>query len=238
MARPSLFPPLPVSEARLIAQTIAEKNAGQPMRRLDVFHELNKSPDSGPSRNLVTASSGYGLTNGGYQAEMLSLTDLGRRLVVEGDESAVIDAVLNVDAFKKFFDAYRDKGVPSSVAGRSFLADTGIPTDRTEVCLGLISQNGRASGLIDKVSGVERVLSRDHAIEKRGGGVSRPTTRATTTQREDSADAPRGAGAGVLPSLNINLEIHLPPDAAPEKYEAIFASMRKHLIDAVAAEPS
>src|SRR3990172_5643398 len=107
MAPKSIFPGVSVKEARSLADTIARKNAGQPMRRFDIFEELRRSPDSGPSRQLVTGSSAYGLTTGGYQAEMLSLTPLGQRLSIENDETGLIDAVLNVDAFKQFFDKYR-----------------------------------------------------------------------------------------------------------------------------------
>ncbi len=234
MARVSIFPPVPISDARLIARTIAENNAGQPMRRLDVFHVLDRSPDSGSSRNLVTASSGFGLSTGGYQAEILSLTDLGRRLAVEGDESALIDAVLCVDIFKRFFDTYKDKGIPSEVAARSFLADNGVPTDRTLACFNLTMDNGRESGLITQVSGAERILPRDHAIERMGGANVRPIPPPSAHRQNGSQQTPPLTVG--MPALNINLEIHLPADATPEKYDAIFSSMRKHLMSNKASE--
>lgn len=238
MAKPSAFPPVALKEARLIAKTIAEKNAGRPMRRLDVFHELGKSPDSGASRNLVTSSSGFGLTNGGYQAETLSLTELGKRLAVDGDETASIDAVLNVEIFKAFFEAYKDRPIPAAVAGRSFLAERGIQTDRTQACLDRIFENGRAVGLIEQIAGTERVLSREHALEKKPSGARKAEPKdaeaenGTTPSRGTAELTGRGSPTGVLPSLNINLEIHLPDDATPEVYDAIFSSMRRHLIDA------
>jgi len=233
----SLFPPVPIEEAQQIARTIAQKNAGQPMRRLDVFEELRKQPDSGPSRNLVTASSGFGLTTGGYKAEILSLTDLGRRLAVDDDRSAVTDAVLTVEVFRKFFEQYKDNPLPSEVAGKSFLATAGVPTDRTEACWNLVRQNGEQCGLIQEVSGARRVLSRDHAIERMGIKPVKPIPQAEPSGRKAVEQAEQVAAVG-LPSLNINLEIHLPPDAKPEQYDAIFASMRKHLIDGTRVEPS
>jgi hypothetical protein len=236
MAGKSLFPPLSLKEARQIADTIARQYSGQPTRRLDVFGALGKSPDSGPSRNLVTSSSGFGLTQGGYQAEMLSLTELGKRLAVEGDETATIDAVLKVEIFQKFFENCKNAVVPSQIAAKSFLAANGVPTDRTQACFELILQNGRECGLIASVSGAERVLSREHAIEKKGGipaavakAPDAPSTPAAATATGGGATSP--ATNSRIPSIHVNLEIHLPSDAKPDVYEAIFRSMRKHLLD-------
>lgn len=233
----SLFPLYSVKDARQLADTIAQHNAGQPMRRLDVFEVLKKSPDSGPSRTLVSASSSYGLTSGGYQAETLSLTSLGERLSVEGDETALVDAVLGVDVFKKFFESYKDGTVPAKVAAKSFLASGGIPGNRVEACWDMVLENGRHVGLIDKMSvGGERVLSREHAIERRFGDGAKgkgsgklPVPPAEASKIEDPKVPPKPLG---IPSLNINLEVHLPADVRPEVYDAIFSSMRKHLIDA------
>lgn len=225
----SLFPPVPLREALQIATTIAEKNAGQPMRRLDVFHELKRSPDSGPSRNLVTASSGFGLTTGGYQAETLSLTDLGKRATVDRESSALVDAVLNVDIFRRFFETYKDRPIPADVAAKSFLASAGIPSDRTDACWDVMQENGRTVGLIREMAGGERILAREHAIELQGGEapVEVPLERGGS-EGEPRQGSQRRRG---LPSLNINLEIHLPGDATAEQYDAIFSSMRKHLVD-------
>lgn len=230
----SLFPAVPIQETQQIARVIAERNSGQPMRRLDVFEALGKSPDSGPSRIMVTASSGFGLTTGSYKAETLALTDLGTRLAVKGDKSALIDAVLNVDIFKKFFENYKDSALPSDTPAKTFLANAGIPPDRTKACWGQIRENGEQCGLIQKVTGALRVLSRDHAIERMG--LKTEPSAEVSELGEEIADEVKGATEIGFPSLNINLEIHLPADAKPEVYEAIFASMRKHLIDGRSVE--
>ena len=232
MPAKSRFPAVPLSEAREIARVIAEAGAGQPMRRLDVFGVLGKSPDSGPSRTLVTASSGYDLTTGSYRAPQLALTTLGKKVAIERDPAAEIDAVLGVEIFRQFFETYSDKPLPSDVAAKSFLADNGVPADRVETCLQIVKVNGRDVGLIAPVSGMDRVLPRDHALEKRHGASAE---RALPAHREVAAPATAAEGVGQeqtahLPSLNVNLEIHLPPDASPDKYDAIFRSIRKHLM--------
>lgn len=228
----SLFPAIPFEEAKGIARVIAEKNSGKKMRRLDVFSEMGKSPDSGPSRTMVTASSAYGLTVGGYKAPFLDLASLGKRLLVEGDEAAAIDAVLHVEIFKRFFEEYSDQALPAEVAARSFLAENGVPPERTEGCFRILVQSGRQVGLIVEISGSQRVLTREHAIERKGGQPISEKAPIGPSTGPDGKAAPKDGKRMELPSVNINLEIHLPSDATPEVYDAIFSSMRKRLLDA------
>src|SRR5947208_2166486 len=56
------FPAASFEEALTIANAIQQFAAGQPIRRLRLFEQLGKSPDSGPSRQLITNSAKYGLT--------------------------------------------------------------------------------------------------------------------------------------------------------------------------------
>jgi hypothetical protein len=72
------FPASTFEEALVLAQGIQQFAAGQRVRRLTLFDNFGKSPDSGPSRQLVTNSSKYGLTKGSYGAEYLELTEDGR----------------------------------------------------------------------------------------------------------------------------------------------------------------
>lgn len=68
------FPNVGFQECYEFTKKIAEIGAGQKVRRLTIFENIGKSPDSGPSRMLVTNCSKYGLISGSYQAEYLQLT--------------------------------------------------------------------------------------------------------------------------------------------------------------------
>jgi len=227
----AVFPAVSVSEARKLADTIAQKNAGQPMRRLDVFHELGRSPTSGPGRALVTASGAYGLTTGSYKADRLTITPLGRRLSVEGQDAALIDAVLNVEVFKRFFEKYRNSSVPSEVAAKSFLADEGVPTERTHECWELILTNGRSTGLVDTVSGSERVLPPEHAIEKKfaGPAVGVKGKKEEQYQPPSPKETPKTVVEPPAPSFHVDIQIHIDSSASPEQIEQVFASMARHI---------
>lgn len=241
MPKTSPFPPFSLEDALRIATTIAEHNAGKPMLRVDIFHELNRAADSGPSRQLVTASSGYGLTKGGYQAEKLELAESGRKIAIHGDKAARVDAVLSVELFRDFFDHYNNSAFPSTVPARSFLAEKGIETQRLDACLEIIRENGRYVGLVQTKSGTERVMSAAAAKSPSGtsdGSASTGTAPEAKPPGKTPKKEERTAGGALttLPSLNINLQIHLPPDADPKTYDAIFKGIREHLIDAAHTE--
>jgi hypothetical protein len=69
-----IFPRDPLKKCVEIAEAIEKDNAGKPYDRLDLAQALNRSPDSRGFRQLITSSSRYGLTEGGYKAPKISLT--------------------------------------------------------------------------------------------------------------------------------------------------------------------
>src|SRR5712692_5461059 len=87
--RTTLFPAVPFEEALTIANAIQKHAAGQKVRRLTLFDQMGKSPDSGPSRQLIVNSNKYGLTKGSYTAEHLELTPDGK--VATGSDVAPVD---------------------------------------------------------------------------------------------------------------------------------------------------
>ena len=60
------FPASTFQDALILAEAFQKYAAGQTrVRKLTLFDKIGKSPDSGPSRQLITNSSRYGLTKGG-----------------------------------------------------------------------------------------------------------------------------------------------------------------------------
>ena len=86
--RTTLFPAASFEEALTIANAIQKHAAGQKVRRLTLFDQMGKSPDSGPSRQLIVNSNKYGLTKGSYAAEHLELTPEGKA-ATSSDEAPV-----------------------------------------------------------------------------------------------------------------------------------------------------
>jgi hypothetical protein len=120
------FPASTFEEAFVLADAIQKFAPGQEkVRKLTLFDKLGKSPDSGPSRQLITNSSRYGLTKGGYQADFIELTPDGS--LATGDDVAPALklqarfklAIKEIEPFNFLYERCKDKKMPS----KEFLVD-------------------------------------------------------------------------------------------------------------------
>ena len=101
------IPSVSLEQALRVPVAIAENYAKSPTRPFDLAAALNMTPTSGPFRQLCGAAIGYGLTDGGPNAPLISLTALGSRIVApleEGEDMlAKRQAVLAPSVERKFF---------------------------------------------------------------------------------------------------------------------------------------
>src|SRR5438067_13904649 len=72
------FPAAPFEEALELPLAMQRIGGGEKVRRLTLFEQLDKSPESSASRMMITNASRYGLTTGSYKAEWLELTAKGK----------------------------------------------------------------------------------------------------------------------------------------------------------------
>lgn len=166
------FPAATFEESLTLAQAIQQFAAGQKVRRLTLFDHLKKAPDSGPSRQLITNSSKYGLTAGSYKAEHLELTAEGRQIT--SNESELIDqlkakfrlAVENISPFKALYEHLRGNKLPAVQVMRDFLVDQGYRKEEVAECVDTFVLNAKFLGLLRTVSGAERLLPLEHVIEE------------------------------------------------------------------------
>jgi hypothetical protein len=75
------LPASPLEEPLAFAKQIFDFASGGPARRLTLFDHINKSPESGASRQLIVNAGKYGLIKGGYQSDVIELTSDGARAV-------------------------------------------------------------------------------------------------------------------------------------------------------------
>jgi hypothetical protein len=81
------FPASSFEETLEFAKAIFRVGSGNPVRRLTLFNEIGKSPESGPSRQLITNASKYELIKGNYKSEQLELTPDGLRAILDDPDS-------------------------------------------------------------------------------------------------------------------------------------------------------
>jgi hypothetical protein len=178
------FPASTFEEALVLARSIDRIAAGQPIRRLTLFDKLGKSPDSGPSRQLITNSGKYGLTKGSYSAERLELTPEGR-LAVSQDvpprdqlRARFKLAVENIAPFKALYERFKGNKLPAQAVLKDFLMDEGFANDDVQECVDTFIVNAKFLALLRTVSGAERLLPIEHALEEIPGGFI-PSTQST-----------------------------------------------------------
>ncbi|GAH38719.1 unnamed protein product, partial [marine sediment metagenome] len=108
----TLYPKVTLVDALRLAESIRDNNASAPYNRIDLAASVDLSPESSVLRTLITASNKFGLTEGSYAAESISLTDLGRSIVspTSDEEKAqgLMAALYNVDFYKDFFERFKN----------------------------------------------------------------------------------------------------------------------------------
>ena len=166
------IPSMPFEEVLHLSEAIWECASGKKVRRITLFDHLGKSPESGPSRFLITSSSKYGLTTGGYQAEYLELTDYGAKASnPDATERERVDARFRLaiqgnQYFNHLYDTYKNMKVPSNKVMEDCIIEFGIEEHEAKQCVETFVVNAKFIGLIKTLSGAQRLITIEHLIEE------------------------------------------------------------------------
>jgi hypothetical protein len=143
----------------MIATGIREHNAGKPMNRILLAEALGLSPAAGGLRELITSAGRYGLIEGNYNSETISLTELGDRFTNPAgganDSRPRARAVLNVPIFNQLLEHYKNNKLPSPDILKGILERPPFQVDPqwSEEVAKLFLLNGREVGFIREVGG-------------------------------------------------------------------------------------
>lgn len=150
-------PAFSLSKAIRVAQAIADNYGKTPTRPLRVAEALNIQPLSSGFRMLTGASLAFGLTEGGYNAELISITPLGKRIVsptLEGDDRAAKrDALLRPRVVREFLTKYNGSRLPADQIAKNVLEEMGVPTDRLDATYELIVESAREVEFLRELKG-------------------------------------------------------------------------------------
>ncbi|MGB8367952.1 MAG: TIR domain-containing protein [Limisphaerales bacterium] len=139
-------------EAVTLAQSLQDNFAGKNAPPHQLAGALDISPTSSRWQSLSGAAVAYGLTDGGYNANDISLTQLGRRIVaaeIEGDDAqAKLEAALKPGIMRKFFTKYNRAKLPPEKIAFNVLGSMGVPPDRIVDVFNTIKSNGEHVGII------------------------------------------------------------------------------------------
>jgi len=231
------FPLSSFEDTLVLAGAIHDHGVDGVLRRTTVFDRMGRSADGGASRQLVIASARYGLTLGGYQAEVLRLTENGANLLSpetpprERKEIEFALAIRQIDPFNAVYERLKDKRVPAQDVLVDLLTDV-APSDRQR-CADVFLENVRYLGLVKEIAGGERIITLEQSLEEVSAGAPRREA-ATGQQRVEKPGAPAGeqippAPAPSEPKVHIDINIHIDSSVSAEQIDQLFASMARHL---------
>jgi hypothetical protein len=172
--RPRTFPAMSFKEALFLGEAIQKHGAGKTIRRLTLLEAIGRSPGSDRTRKLITSSGQYGITEGAYNAEFLSLTPTGA-IVTDPDyaapgriEAAFKLAIQSVVPFATIYERYQNSRLPSVEVLRDAALEAGSPEDHASECVETFLANAREIGLVRTIAGSEHLVSIEAALEQLG----------------------------------------------------------------------
>lgn len=152
-------PSISLQKAVRVPQVIADSYGSDPTRPLDVAVALNMTPTSGGFRTLCGAAVGYGLTDGGPNAPLISLQSLGSRVVtpmeVDDDKVALREAASKPSVAQRFYAKYDGSSLPPKNIAQNVLASFDVPVERTSDVFDLLIENAQFVGFIKKIKDKE-----------------------------------------------------------------------------------
>lgn len=152
------LPRVSLERALRIPRALVEQYAGQPTSPLDLALAVGVKPSSSGWRALTGAAIGYGLTDGGYNASSIGLTDLGRRAVEPREEGEDIEALreacLKPAVIGGFLRKYDGSKFPrEDIACNVLKGEFEVPASRTMEALTTIVANAETIGAFRTMSG-------------------------------------------------------------------------------------
>ena len=147
------YPTHTLEDVLSVAVAIQDSNAGLPFDRVLLARSLGTTPASSGFTMKLNSSVKYGLTQGGYNDERISLTDRGQAIVAPkgGDELrvALIEASMNPDLFGQFYRMLDGKRIPEDAYAQNVLQrEMGVRPGLTGECLAVIKSNGIYVGIL------------------------------------------------------------------------------------------
>lgn len=149
------YPRLSLKESIKLATAILENYAGKPTRPHNLAIAVGIASWSSNFKYLCGASSAYGLTEGSYNSEFISMTELGNKLLsptIEGDDvKAKLEAALNPTIFNKFLNKYHLHKFPKDdIVKNVLISEFGLPTEHADKTLSIIKENCDFVGIFKK----------------------------------------------------------------------------------------
>ena len=242
------YPLEPYRDALNLAQKIKEIGVNNRIRRQTLMDKLEMSASGKASRDLITATYKYGLIKGSYKSEHLSLTDTAIGIGSLEHEAGLFSrkhfelAIHRIGSFQSFYETVKESRLPDLKVIADELINEEVDTKDSDLAAKVFRDNVQYLGLVEEKEGHEHLIDADKM-------ESRPDVNVQTTEvshesassaseaksipQASEVNTPNKLNTPVgddswLPSLHIDVNIHIDESASLDQIEAVFSSMSKH----------
>ena len=234
------FPPITFEEAVFLPKSILEHGFTGEIKRLTLLGELDISPSSSKTRNLISGSSRYGLTEGSYNSPSLSVTEAGRTVLDSDFSSARAQskgfelAISQFAPFKQLYEKLKDNRLREGQVLHDELKRSGVPEGDCPHAAEIFTANLKFLGLVGDVAGSEYVRSIEPMVEASLRNPDNDPSELPINDTSPESVAPVGGNGQIArpinrPALHVDIQVHIDPTSSAEQIDQIFASMAKHL---------
>lgn len=246
------LPRLPLKKTTELVNAVYELGYGDPVPRSYALDHIGRKP-GGASDTLVGAATAYGLLRA--RDGKLELSENGKQLGnpdVSASERtrAALEALYSDENFSSFMARHEGKGlVPQDRTALLFFQTQGLSESDAKSFWEVMKTNLEDFGLIQQTATGNNLLLTRSAVEPKQEVKKEPELKKedetvdTSLNRDDivleripvppmnpSLAINGSTPSGIAPEFHFNIQIHLPNDAEPEKYDAIFRSIATHLL--------
>jgi predicted nucleotide-binding protein len=155
------IPAVSLEVAIKIPKAIGDNYGYKPATPQQVAKALDVSHTTGYFKRMTGAAIAYGLTTGGSNADLISITPLGLRIVrptSEGDDlAAKRKAILGPRVMREFLSKYDGAPIPKDSIAQNVLLSMNVPQQRTAEVLKLILESAAAVGFLQNINGKTEV---------------------------------------------------------------------------------
>jgi hypothetical protein len=147
-----------LEDALAIARAIQESNAGLPFDRVLLAGVLGTTPASSGYTIKLNSAAKYGLTQGRYNDDRITLTPRGEAIVApkrsDELEQALIEAAMQPEVFRRFYLTLDGKRLPEDPYAQNMIQrELGVDPELAGECLAIIKANGVYAGIINEAAG-------------------------------------------------------------------------------------
>lgn len=183
------FPRRTLEDALKIPQVIQEFNGGNPWPPGDVAKAIGSTAASTTYFYWAAAAREYGLTEGGRDAAVISITDLGRRAVAptSGDEraQALVEAFLNIEVFRAVVEHFKgSKLPPEEYLVNNLVQNFGVAREHVSEFIETFESNARFVGIGNTWDGTVAVVAPAVVAPATTNSASLPTPAAATASTD------------------------------------------------------